>query len=405
MSRKLAGCIALSQQLEAASLLAINKRNYPNNSSRFKKNGVLSMKDAYNSLSVTDAIHTNTRTQSYAAMAAGEPLRPFEIERRPLGVNDVLIRIKYCGICHSDIHQVRNEWGGSTFPMVPGHEITGIVEKTGADTRFRPGDHVGVGCMIDSCRECNPCLDGYEQYCERGPNFTYNSFERDGKTPTYGGYSGSIVVDQDYVLRIPSKLPLDAAAPLLCAGITTYSPLKHWKVSPGKSVAVVGLGGLGHMAVRFAQAMGARVTVLSRSPKKIVDALRLGAEDYFSTADPATFQKLVRRFDLIINTVSAKLDLNQYLELLQLEGAMVLVGVPPEAPEVNASTLIRQRRTLSGSHIGGIAETQEMLDFCGQHNIVSDIEVVDIEQVNAAYERVLLSDVRYRFVIDCQSLK
>ncbi len=345
------------------------------------------------------------KTKAYAAMAVKQPLRPFEVTRREPGVHDVLIDIKYCGICHSDLHQSRDEWGGSIFPMVPGHEIVGIVSRIGTSvSKYKVGDRVGVGCMIDSCRECDACREGLEQYCVNSPNWTYNSYEKDGKTPTYGGYSTIIVVDENYVVRIPEGLPMESTAPLLCAGITTYSPLAHWGAGPGKSVAVVGLGGLGHMAVKIASAMGAHVTVLSRSLAKAADGSRLGAEDFYATADAETFKKLAGKFDLIIDTVSADHDLNLHIGLLKRDGAMVLVGVPPESARLRAGSLISGRRTLAGSVIGGIAETQEMLDFCASKNVVADIELIPIEQVNEAYERMLTGDVRYRFVIDCASL-
>ncbi len=343
--------------------------------------------------------------KAYGVFNADQPLGPLQIDRRETGVDDVAIDIAYCGICHSDIHQARNEWGNSIYPMVPGHEIVGTVTSVGAKVRrFKAGDKVGVGCMVDSCRECHDCKEGLEQFCTR-PIFTYNSLEKDNKTPAHGGYSTKIVVHQDFVLRIPKNLPLDQAAPLLCAGITTYSPLRHWKAGPGKRVAVIGLGGLGHMAVKIAKAMKAEVTVLSRTLKKKDDALLLGAEHVYAISDPATFEKLGRHFDLIINTVSVKLDWGQYLGLLKRDGSMVLLGVPSEAPEVHAFSLIMGRRSLAGSLIGGIKETQEMLDFCGKHNIAADIEVIPIDKVNEAYERVINADVKYRFVIDMESLK
>ncbi len=345
------------------------------------------------------------KTKGYAASAAKAPLAPFTFERREPGEHDVVIDIKYCGICHSDIHQARDEWGGATFPMVPGHEIAGVVSAVGPKvTKYKVGDKVGVGCFVDSCRKCDECKAGLEQYCSVLTSWTYNGVEQDGKTPTYGGYSERIVVDENYALRLPENLPLDASAPLLCAGITLYSPLKHWGAGPGKKVAIVGLGGLGHMGVKIAHAMGAEVTVLSQSLKKQADGKRLGADHYYATSDPETFRKLKRQFDLIINTVSAEMDYNQYLELLKVDGTMVLVGIPEKPHEIQSFSLILGRRSLAGSAIGGIAETQEMLDFCGKHNIVSDIELVPIQKVNEAYERVIKSDVRYRFVIDIASL-
>lgn len=345
-------------------------------------------------------------SKGYAATSAKAKLAPFDFNRRDPRPNDVVIDISYCGICHSDIHQARDEWGGSTFPMVPGHEITGIVRRTGASvSKFKVGDKVGVGCFVDSCRDCDPCRNGLEQYCEQGMTGTYNSTDRQTGEPTQGGYSNQIVVDENYILRIPGNLPLDAAAPLLCAGITMYSPLMHWQAGPGKRVAVVGLGGLGHMGVKIASALGAHVTVLSHSLKKKEDGLRMGAKEFFATSDPETFTKLRGKFDLIINTVSAELDWNQYLGLLRLDGALVVVGIPEhETPPVGAFSLIGKRRSLAGSLIGGIRETQEMLDFCGKHQIVCDIEKIPVQEVNRAYERVVKSDVRYRFVLDMATL-
>ena len=346
------------------------------------------------------------KTQGYAAPAVGAPLAPFEFERRELRPRDVGIEIKFCGICHSDIHQVRDEWGGSTFPMVPGHEIAGVVSDVGSDvTKFKVGDRVGVGCMVDSCGECDACKRGLEQYCAKGNVPTYNGADKEDGSPTYGGYSNRIVVTEDFVLRIPDALPLDKAAPLLCAGITTYSPLRHWSAGPGKKVGVIGMGGLGHMAVKIANAMGAEVTVLSQTLSKQADGKRLGAAHYYATSDPQTFTKLAGTFDLIINTVSAEMDWNQYLSLLAIDGSMVVVGAPSNPIPVAAFSLIGGRHSLAGSGIGGIAETQEMLDFCAQHGIASDIETIAIQDVNAAYERVLKSDVRYRFVIDMESLQ
>jgi uncharacterized zinc-type alcohol dehydrogenase-like protein len=344
------------------------------------------------------------RVNAYAAPSAGAPLAPTTIERREVGAHDVLIRIEYAGICHSDIHTVNGDWGPQPFPVVPGHEIVGTVAEVGAEvTRHRVGDRVGVGCMVNSCRECDNCRAGNEQYCIRGMVGTYAATDVDGTT-TQGGYSTHVVVDADFVVSVPEGLDPAAAAPLLCAGITTYSPLRHWNAGPGKNVAVVGLGGLGHMAVKLAHALGAHVTVLSQSLKKQEDGLRLGADEYFATSDPDTFRALSGRFDLIINTVSAPIDLNAYLRLLAVDGTMVNVGAPPEALSVNAFTLIGGRRSFAGSAIGGIAETQEMLDFCAEHGIGAEIEVIPAEQVNEAYERVLASDVRYRFVIDVATM-
>lgn len=342
--------------------------------------------------------------KAYAALDTKTPLKFYPIDRRDPRADDVEIDIKFCGVCHSDIHQVKDEWGGSTFPMVPGHEIVGIVTKVGASVKkFKVGDKVGVGCMVNSCEGCSACDEGLEQYCQTGFVGTYNSVDKDG-SPTYGGYSQSIVVKESFVLKVPENLPMDGVAPLLCAGITTYSPLMHWKAGPGKKIAVVGLGGLGHMAVKLAHAMGAEVTILSQSLKKQADGKRLGATHFYATSDPETFTKLAGSFDLIINTVSVELDWNQYLQLLKRDSALVLLGVPPTAPTVEAGSLIFGRRSLAGSLIGGIKETQEMLDFCGKHNIVSDIEVIDVQKINQAYERMLKGDVRYRFVIDTKSL-
>ena len=344
--------------------------------------------------------------RGYSATNAKSLLAPFKFERREPGANDVVIDIKFCGVCHSDIHQVRDEWGGSRFPMVPGHEIAGVVTRVGSSVKkFKVGDSVGVGCMVDSCKHCASCEAGLEQYCQNGMTGTYNSMSRDGSGVTYGGYSNNIVVREDFVLSIPSNLPLDGAAPLLCAGITLYSPLAHWKAGPGKKVAIVGLGGLGHMGVKIAHAMGADVTVLSHSMKKADDAKRLGADHFYATSDEATFVKLKGSFDLIINTVSASQDWNALLGLLRLDGALVVVGIPEEQVPIGAFGLIRGRISLAGSLIGGIRETQDMLDFCGKHGITSDIEVIPIQKINDAYERVVKSDVRYRFVIDMKTLE
>lgn len=345
-------------------------------------------------------------TKSYAANAPGVSLAPFTFERRAPKEQDVLIDIQYCGICHSDIHQVRDEWGNATFPMVPGHEIVGVVSAVGSKvSKYKVGDKVGVGCLVDSCRQCEPCRQHLEQFCANGFSGTYNSTEQDKVTPTQGGYANHIVVNEDFVLHLPENLPLDATAPLLCAGITLYSPLRHWQAGPGKKVAIIGLGGLGHMGVKLAHAMGAEVTVLSQSLKKQEDGKRLGADHFYATSDPETFTKLQGHFDLIINTVSSDIDWNQYIELLKVDGSMVLLGVPEKQVPMSAMPLIFGRKSLSGSLIGGIKETQDMLDFCGKHNITSDIELIPIQQVNEAYERVLKSDVRYRFVIDMSSLQ
>jgi alcohol dehydrogenase (NADP+) len=344
-------------------------------------------------------------TKSYAAQDAKTPLGPFSFERRDPRQNDVLIEISHCGVCHSDIHQVRNEWGNSIYPMVPGHEIVGRVKKVGEGvTKFKEGDLVGVGCMVDSCRECENCKHGEEQYCEKGNTGTYNAYERDGKTISQGGYSSQIVVDQDFVLKVSENLPIEGVAPLLCAGITTYSPLRHWKVGKGHKVAVLGLGGLGHMAVKFASSFGAEVTMLSTSPSKEKDAKRLGAHHFALTKDRDQVKALSNKFDFIINTVSAPHDYNMYLGMLKLNGVMICVGAPEVPTPVSAFALIMGRRSVAGSLIGGIPETQEMLDYCAEHNIVSDVEVIPMNQVNEAYERMLKGDVRYRFVIDMKTL-
>ncbi|MFN8168191.1 MAG: NAD(P)-dependent alcohol dehydrogenase [Candidatus Nanopelagicales bacterium] len=344
------------------------------------------------------------QVHAYGAPAAGAPLEPMTIERRAVGANDVLIAIEWAGICHSDIHTVRGDWGPQPYPVVPGHEIVGTVVEVGPSvTTHAVGDRVGVGCLVNSCGECVNCQGGDEQYCLNGSVGTYAATDRDGST-TQGGYSTHVVVDADFVLRIPAGLDPAAAAPLLCAGITTYTPLVHWKAGPGTRVAIVGLGGLGHMGVKIAHALGAEVTVLSQSLKKMEDGLRLGADHYFATSDPDTFRELRGSFDLIINTVSAPIDVNAYLSLLAVDGTLVNVGAPPEPMPVNAFSLIGGRRSFAGSMIGGIARTQEMLDFCAEHGIASDIEVVPVEQVNEAYERVLASDVRYRFVIDASTI-
>ncbi|MCX4660553.1 NAD(P)-dependent alcohol dehydrogenase [Streptomyces uncialis] len=340
----------------------------------------------------------------YAAPSAKAPLERTTVERRAIGESDVLIDIHFAGICHSDIHQARDGWGEGIYPMVPGHEIAGTVAATGPGvTRFAVGDRVGVGCLVDSCRECDNCRAGLEQHCSGGAVPTYNGRHKDGE-PTYGGYAKQIVVDENYTLRIPDALPLDVAAPLLCAGITTYSPLRHWNAGPGKKVAVVGMGGLGHMAVRIAHALGAEVTVLSQTLGKREDGLRLGATQYHATSDPATFEELRDRFDLIVSTVSAPLDFDRYLSLLRTDGALVNVGAPEEPVSLNLFSLLMGRKTLAGSNIGGIRETQEMLDFCAEHGIGSEIELIEAHQINDAYERVLRSDVRYRFVIDTATL-
>jgi uncharacterized zinc-type alcohol dehydrogenase-like protein len=341
---------------------------------------------------------------AYASPSATEDLIPTTTVRRDVGPHDVLIEIKFAGICHSDIHSVRGDWGPQQYPLVPGHEIAGIVTEVGsAVSKHAIGDRVGVGCLVDSCRECANCRAGEEQYCLHGNVGTYGAVDRDG-TVTQGGYSTHVVVAEDFVVSIPGGIELDVAAPLLCAGITTYSPLRRWGADAGKKVAVVGLGGLGHMAVKLAHAMGAEVTVLSQSLKKQEDGLNLGADEYYATSDPGTFQALAGKFDLIINTVSAPIDISSYLQLLTLDGTLVNVGAPAEPLPVNAFALIMGRRSFAGSMIGGIRETQEMLDFCAEHGIGAEIEVIPAEKINDAYERVLASDVRYRFVIDTSTL-
>ena len=344
-------------------------------------------------------------TKAYAAQSATTPLTPFDFSRREPGAHDVQIEILYCGVCHSDIHQVRNEWGGSKYPMVPGHEIVGRITKVGDHVKkFKQGDLAGVGCFVDSCRVCDNCKEGLEQYCETGMIGTYNSNEKDG-TLTQGGYSTLIVVDEQYTLKVSDKLPLERVAPLLCAGITTYSPLKHVGVKKGSRVAVLGLGGLGHMAVKFAVSFGAEVTMLSSSPSKKTDAQKLGAHHFALTSDKETMKNLQNHFDIILNTVSAQHDYSVYLNLLRTNGTMIVVGVPPSPSQVPAFSLIAKRRSIIGSLIGGIKETQEMLDYCAEHNISSEVEVIPIQQINEAYERMIKGDVRYRFVIDIASLK
>ncbi|MFD9431643.1 NAD(P)-dependent alcohol dehydrogenase [Streptomyces sp. NPDC060002] len=345
-----------------------------------------------------------TTVAAYAAPSAKAPLERTTIERRPVREFDVLIDIEFAGICHSDIHQAREGWGEAIFPMVPGHEIAGVVSEVGPGvTRFAVGDRVGVGCLVDSCRECDNCEAGLEQYCTGGSVGTYNAVGKDGE-PTYGGYAQKIVVDENYVVRIPEGLSLDVAAPLLCAGITTYSPLKHWNAGPGKKVAILGMGGLGHMGVKIAHALGAEVTVLSQSLRKKDDGLKLGADHYYATSDQKTFEELRGTFDLILSTVSAPLNLDTYLSLLKTDGAFVNVGAPEEPVALNLFSVIGGRKTLAGSGIGGIQETQEMLDFCAEHGLGAEIELISADQINEAYERVLASDVRYRFVIDTSTI-
>jgi uncharacterized zinc-type alcohol dehydrogenase-like protein len=346
-----------------------------------------------------------TLVKAYAAPAADQPLAPYSFERREPEAEDVEIKILYCGVCHSDIHTARDEWGGTVYPAVPGHEIVGTVTRVGSNvTRFKEGDTVGVGCFVDSCRHCSNCNDDLEQYCENGHTQTYNSLSQDKQYTTLGGYSSHIVVTQHFVLSVSDKLPLEKVAPLLCAGITTYSPLRHWGVKAGDKLAVVGLGGLGHMAVKLAASMGAEVTMLSRSPKKEKDASELGAHHFALTTNADTMAGLANSFDFIIDTVSAPHDYNEYLGLLKTNGVMILVGAPPEPLPVSAFSLIMGRRSLVGSLVGGIKETQEMLDYCAEHNITSDVEVININQINEAYERTLAGDVHYRFVIDMATL-
>ena len=343
--------------------------------------------------------------KGYAAQSAKTPLEPFNFERREPGPHDVLIDILYCGICHSDVHQVKDEWSGASFPMVPGHEIVGRVSRVGAKVkRFKKGDAAGIGCFVDSCRKCSYCKKSQQQFCSVHTAFTYNATEMDLKTPTYGGYSSHIVVDENYALKIAPKVPLERVAPLLCAGITTYSPLRHWKVKKGDKVGVVGLGGLGHMGVKLAASMGAEVTVFSTSTAKQADALKLGAKHFALSKDAAVMSKLTGKFDFILDTVSAPHPISTYLQLLRPDGALVLVGASPEPLEVQTFALIMGRKTLAGSLIGGIKETQEMLDYCAKKKVFSDVEVIPVSKINEAYDRVLKGDVRFRFVIDLKTL-
>jgi uncharacterized zinc-type alcohol dehydrogenase-like protein len=343
--------------------------------------------------------------KGYAAQSPTTDLAPWDFERREVGPHDVQFDILFCGVCHSDLHQIKNDWFEGIFPMVPGHEIVGRIVKVGDHvTKFQVGQLAGTGCMVDSCRVCDSCKQGLEQYCIPGSSQTYNGLEQDKKTPTYGGYSNSIVVNEDFVLSISEDVNLAATAPLLCAGITTYSPLRHWNVGKGHKLAVLGLGGLGHMAVKFGVAFGAEVTVLSTSPKKEEDAKKLGAHHFLVTTDPEQVKAAANTFDFILDTVSAPHDFNMYLSLLKINGVHICVGVPPDPASIEAFSLIGGRRSLAGSSIGGIAETQEMLDFCAEHNIVSDIEMIDIKDIQSAYDRILKGDVRYRFVIDMATL-
>ncbi len=344
--------------------------------------------------------------KAYAAQSPSSPLVPFQFERRDLRQQDVLIDILFSGVCHSDLHQARDEWGGSLYPMVPGHEIVGKIVKTGSGVKkFKPGDLAGVGVMVDSCRECRPCKSYMEQYCAEGMTGTYNNYERDKVTVAQGGYSTRIVCDERWVYHISDKLDLAGVAPLLCAGITTYSPLKYAGVRPGQKVAVAGLGGLGHMAVKFAVAMGAEVTMLSTSPSKANDALKLGAHHFVLSKDAAAMKKLESHFDIVLDAVSGNHDYEIYLKLLDVQGKLLVVGLPKEEPKVSPFELIKNRRCILGSMIGGTLETQEMLDFCAEKNIVADVEVIPMHYINEAYERMLKNDVKYRFVIDMASLK
>ena len=345
------------------------------------------------------------KSKGLAALSPGAPLTPFDFNRRDLGAHDVAVEIAYAGICHSDIHQVREEWGSAIFPMVPGHEIAGRVNAIGSSvSKFAVGDLIGVGVFIDSCRTCASCQSGLQQYCVEGMTGTYNTYERDGTTIAFGGYSNNFVINEDYAVHIPSTLSLEGVAPLLCAGITLYSPLRKWGVKPGMKVAIMGLGGLGHMGVKFANAMGAEVTVFSHSSEKKDDAIRMGASHFVVTSDIASLKPLQKSFDLILNTVSAELDINAYLELLKLDGTLVVIGLPGKPYAVNVGSLLNGRRRIAGSMIGGIPEMQEMLDFCGQNNIVSEVEVIDAAYVDTAYQRTVDSDVKYRFVIDASTI-
>lgn len=344
------------------------------------------------------------KSRGYAALSAKAPLSSFDFDRREVGPHDVALDISYAGICHSDIHQVAEEWGPAIFPMVPGHEIAGVVTAIGsAVTKFKVGEKIGVGVFVDSCRKCSSCLQGLQQYCLEGMTGTYNGLERDGKTVAMGGYANNFVINEDYAVKIPNNLPLEGVAPLLCAGITLYSPIKHWRAGPGVKVAVMGLGGLGHMGVKFAVAMGAEVTVLSHSPSKQADAIAMGAQHFVSTQDLENLKPLAKSFDLILNTISAELNIGDYLNLLKLDGTLVVIGLPGKPYAVEAGSLLNGRRRIAGSMIGGLPELQEMLDFCGTHQIVSDVEVIKAEYINQAYLRTVASDVKYRFVIDAST--
>ena len=345
-------------------------------------------------------------SKGYAAYKAGEELKPYEFERRVSGADDVELDILYSGICHSDIHTVRGEWGDALFPVVPGHEICGVVTAVGSNvSKFKVGEKIGVGVYIDSCKICPSCLSDNSNYCDEGMTGTFNALERDGVTKTYGGYSESFVVNEKFAVKIPDNLDMAAVAPLMCAGITLYSPLKHWDVKKGSKVGIIGLGGLGHMGVKFAHAMGADVTVFSHSPNKKDDALKLGANHFINTSEPNFADKLNNQFDLIINTVSAFMSLDPYLDMLKIDSTLVVIGLPGKPYEVHAHQLLQKRRAIAGSMIGDKKELQEMLDFCGKHNIVSEIELITPVQINAAYNRAVNSDVKYRFVIDASKFK
>jgi alcohol dehydrogenase (NADP+) len=363
--------------------------------------------DAPSGLPVTQRVSTGTRTLGYAALSATTPLEPFGFERRAPGPRDVQLEILYCGVCHSDLHQARNEWQGTVFPIVPGHEIVGRVVRAGAEvSRFKPGDLAAIGCMVNSCGICANCREGLEQYCDNELTLTYNSPDRYSGGMTYGGYSDQIVVDEDFVLRVSEQLDPAAVAPLLCAGITTYSPLRHWQVGPSSKVGVVGLGGLGHMGVKFAHSFGAHVVLFTTSPGKTADGKRLGADEVVISRNSDEMKRHLNSFDFILDTVAAQHDLNAYLQLLRRDGTLCLVGAPEhDHPSPSAFGLITKRRSLAGSAIGGIQETQEMLDYCAEHGIVSEIETIPIQQINQAYDRMLKSDVKYRFVIDLASLE
>lgn len=344
------------------------------------------------------------QSRGYAVLAAKADLVPYQFSRREIGAEDVAFDIMFSGICHSDIHQAREEWGSALFPMVPGHEIVGTVTEVGsAVTKFTIGDIIGVGVFIDSCGECTYCTQDMEQYCANGMTGTYNGYERDGHTIAFGGYSNNFVIKENYAVKVPRHLELSGVAPLMCAGITLYSPLRHWNAGPGKKVGIIGLGGLGHMGLKFAKALGAHTTVFSHSPTKESDAREMGADDFIVTRDPSNLKSLASSFDLILNTVSADIDIENYLNLLKVDATLVVIGLPGTPYSVSAGTLLSKRRSLAGSMIGGVAELQEMIDFCGQHNITSEVEVISADYINQAYERTVASDVKYRFVIDAST--